>query len=390
MRAAYTKHMHSKKTVPILQLIQQETGLSAARSTELIQQGAVWHRKASSPENSRAKRCVDTQALMLQDDYVRVHSNPKRFDEKLSKIDWSQKVISDHHDFVLINKPAGIPSTPLVDNLYQCVPECLKPHVLLYPDIHKVDMSVLHRLDIDTQGMMILGKSPAFISAYNRYMRRKLITRAYRAVICSVIDPIAPNTHGITNQIEQPTRTLATNGGGHIEDLLCSNEMLHHQLLVTNRSPKLYLSEEQLTSRQRNGATKVVDSIDSIVDIENKVKRGRAATMQHREGEYFKEAISECEQSTPHVAHTLQQWQELLPSIAKSGSTSHSYASTIWHHWLENARTYVKEEYYPLYSSCHSYEEVEIHSPNILLFCSSIGYASGRELMSKSLHNTFN
>ena len=153
MRALNTKYVLAKRVTPILEFLQSDAGLSVERASELVQQGAVWVKSKDAPMTSRPKRCTDINLMIQPDDFLRVHTNPKRFTEKLDGIDWGIRVLADFDDFVLINKPAGIPSHPTIDNLYQCVPSCLKPYVSMSQG--PASLAVLHRLDVDTQGLMV-------------------------------------------------------------------------------------------------------------------------------------------------------------------------------------------------------------------------------------------
>lgn len=49
-----------------------------------------------------------------------MHRHPKRF-PACGRADWARRVVAETPDFVVVNKPAGVPVPPTVDNLYECV-----------------------------------------------------------------------------------------------------------------------------------------------------------------------------------------------------------------------------------------------------------------------------
>ena len=47
------------------------------------------------------------------------------------------------------------------------------------------NMYPLHRLDVDTEGLMVLGKSHDFASHFNLLIRKNMVKRRYRTLLAS-------------------------------------------------------------------------------------------------------------------------------------------------------------------------------------------------------------
>lgn len=106
--------------------------------------------------------------------YLRVHTRPRHF--PVQEIDWPSRVIADHAQFVIINKPAGVPCHPTVDNYFEnCLIACSKN--LGFP-VH-----LTHRLDVPTQGLLLFAKTKTFQSQFNSWLAQKEIQKIYQAKV---------------------------------------------------------------------------------------------------------------------------------------------------------------------------------------------------------------
>ena len=70
-------------------------------------------------------------------------------------------------DFVVVSKPAGVPAAPTVDNLLECAPTCTAQALG-----HSQALRITHRLDQCTEGLLVLGRSKAFVAAFNELVQR--------------------------------------------------------------------------------------------------------------------------------------------------------------------------------------------------------------------------
>ena len=93
-------------------------------------------------------------------------------------------MLREEEDYVVIDKPGGVPTVPTVDNLYE---NCL--HMTGRAIEARGPLRVTHRLDQPTSGGLVLAKTKAFCSHFNQLLSErgegedKLLTR--KLDICS-------------------------------------------------------------------------------------------------------------------------------------------------------------------------------------------------------------
>jgi 23S rRNA-/tRNA-specific pseudouridylate synthase len=135
----------------------------------LIQIGAVYIDRV---------RELNPDALVPADAYVRVHTRPRRF-PMVSKVDWNERMVHICDDFAVLNKPGGVPVHASTDNIIEtCLAAVSR---LVGGSVHP-----LHRLDVPTHGLLILGRTSQFNAHFcsmmrQRYVRKEYLALAYRA-----------------------------------------------------------------------------------------------------------------------------------------------------------------------------------------------------------------
>ena len=89
------------------------------------------------------------------------------------------KVVYADDEIVLVDKPAGLLSVPgriLKDSVFQRL-------LYEYPDL-----SVVHRLDLDTSGLMVFANSKFAVSKLNQQFRERSISKTYEAIVFGRVD----------------------------------------------------------------------------------------------------------------------------------------------------------------------------------------------------------
>lgn len=108
-------------------------------------------------------------------------------------------VFADEH-ILIVSKPAGLLSVP-----GRFVKDCVLNRLLFdYPDAR-----VVHRLDLDTSGLLIFARSQLATSDLNRQFRDRLIDKTYVAVVQGLVEqttgeidlPIAPDPDNRPKQL---------------------------------------------------------------------------------------------------------------------------------------------------------------------------------------------
>jgi hypothetical protein len=71
----------------------------------------------------RTTRRAQEGATTTRGAYIRVHLHPKRF-PGAHAVDWARRVVASTDEYVVVSKPAGVPSAPTVDNWLESAPAC--------------------------------------------------------------------------------------------------------------------------------------------------------------------------------------------------------------------------------------------------------------------------
>jgi len=227
----------------VAKAVSSALGVTSHASLELLALGAVYLRPHCD-EEARPRR-IFTDCECVEGDYIRVHPSPRRYTHILSSIvDARSMVLFENDHYLVVDKPAGIPSVPPVDNYYECLPEFLKARGLVASS--NDSLYVLHRLDIDTSGVLVMAKSNDAASHWGRLQQQKpkrakksnraqgkvegeqeresifehpfqLLTKEYTMIVASCL-PITP---------------------------LANGQLLQHYQKRSSTSPKIFLLDKQ-------------------------------------------------------------------------------------------------------------------------------------------------
>lgn len=157
------KHHQVVSSGEIATVISQELNLPLALVHELIELGAVY---------LKGERVVDSQCSVGPGDYVRVHTTPRRFD--LSFIQERDLIVFQNDDFIVVNKPSGVPVHATVDNKRENLVSYLQKKLA-------TSIFVTHRLDNPTSGLLVLALNPQFQKVFNAKLRSGRVQKKYWA-----------------------------------------------------------------------------------------------------------------------------------------------------------------------------------------------------------------
>jgi len=183
---------------------------------------------------------------MLQDaqvptgSYLRVHVNPKRFPQVYNE-NWKERILAEGEEWVVINKPAGVTVNPTVDNLKEtCAAFAAAALGMSEP------LKITHRLDVATEGVLVLGKTSSFVSKFNAVLSNghKDIRKIYRTlsespVSVGVVEHVA--VQGDSNRGPRFTRMMPADGAH--KGSLCTLEVLKCTPIKCN-SAKISMQED--------------------------------------------------------------------------------------------------------------------------------------------------
>lgn len=170
-----TRHIISNyDTIGLTKLLEKDLTISNKLAIELISFGAVYLQRQG---DVKARRIM-ADVPVFKGEYIRCHLRPKLF-PLADSIDWKSTIIEETEDFILINKPSGLPSNPTLDNARQNVVTCLQQSLSLE------NLFLAHRLDVETSGLLILGKTKSFIADICGQFKRRTVSKQYRMLIAS-------------------------------------------------------------------------------------------------------------------------------------------------------------------------------------------------------------
>ena len=137
--------------------------------------------------------------------------------------DFAQSItVYEDDDIWVVDKPAGLLS---VDG------KTLKVSLLSRLEAVNPEVKLIHRLDMDTSGIMIFGKNKAAQSHISKQFIDRLPQKQYQAVVMGSLA-----TNGKKGEIDIPVRYEPTLKPRHITDpewkkrALTKYEVLHHEL----------------------------------------------------------------------------------------------------------------------------------------------------------------
>lgn len=124
---------------------------------------------------------LEGPTVPMNNSYFRVHCNPRLFPVAQS-ISWFARLVEVTDDYVVVDKPSGVPTTPTTDNvvdtvLYQ-VERILNPNHNDMPKMHAVS-----RLDVCTSGLVVLARNSVAASELGRLFREREISKRYLALL---------------------------------------------------------------------------------------------------------------------------------------------------------------------------------------------------------------
>ncbi len=118
--------------------------------------------------------------------YLRVHRAPRRYGLPEAS-EWRERVVFHGDDFLCLDKPFGVPMHATIDNARENVlvalGEALGQRVYL-----------THRLDVGTEGLVLLATTPRGQSMVNGWLSRRLVTKRYEALTSAPV-PLGPQVH---------------------------------------------------------------------------------------------------------------------------------------------------------------------------------------------------
>jgi len=94
-------------------------------------------------------------------------------------------IIYEDDAFLIINKPVGMVVHPAAGNLNSTLLNALLHHA---PELQKLPRAgIIHRLDKDTTGLLVIAKTPAALMNLSKQLRARTMSRVYQAIVCKTM-----------------------------------------------------------------------------------------------------------------------------------------------------------------------------------------------------------
>lgn len=196
---------------------------------ELLDLGAIYLQEKRLEADQKTPTLRIPQGALL-----RFHLAPRRY--PFFWEDLTKNIFYENENYLVFNKPAGVPIHPTVDN---------EMENLLYQLTQRLPYQVhmIHRLDVETQGLLLLAKSKRAQSLFSEMFSEHRIVKTYQAIIS--LGSLEPGLkrHWMLNSKLSPKKLFDKEVG---DTKLCELEILSvkplQNFLMKN---KFSLSEQQ-------------------------------------------------------------------------------------------------------------------------------------------------
>jgi 23S rRNA pseudouridine1911/1915/1917 synthase len=157
------KHFFAPHKGRAIDIIQSVLNLSDSEFMELFKLGAIY---------TKQQRLTEFNLMLAENTMIRIHTKPRRY---FCDYDWEKFIVFQNDDFLILNKPAGVPSHPSVDNIIENSLTQTE-----YATGEKLHIS--HRLDTTTEGLIVYGKTKDFVKSFNQQIQNHTIEKNYVAL----------------------------------------------------------------------------------------------------------------------------------------------------------------------------------------------------------------
>ncbi len=179
-------HYISKKTESVGSVLSHHFHLPETSASELFRLGAIYLNK----------RRIFQDLSLQPKDYLRIHTQPKRYE--VAHIDWKSRILKETKEYLIVNKPFGVPTHAALDNAIENLLEQMRLQT-------RTPLFVTQRLDVSVEGVIVLAKTKAFQATFNRWLSEKRVTKTYQALTQNS-PPLGIFTHFMENSERAPKK----------------------------------------------------------------------------------------------------------------------------------------------------------------------------------------
>ncbi len=222
------EHLLAEQSGSLHSILHEQLSLTPERIAFLQHLGAVY---------CKNQRCLENVQVEAGT-YLRVHQEPRRF--PIEQLKWPEALVFENPSLLVVHKPCGLPVHSTVDNIQENLCALLKSKTA--GEVH-----VTHRLDVATEGLLVLAKTKKAQSEFNILLMKNQVRKIYRAKVHGVDVPLGKMTHWMEPSPRAPKKVSSENQASWIR---CELNVLSHKKLSENNS-EIYseIQIELLTGR---------------------------------------------------------------------------------------------------------------------------------------------
>mmetsp|Transcript_26309 Transcript_26309/g.39842 ORF Transcript_26309/g.39842 Transcript_26309/m.39842 type:complete len:377 (-) Transcript_26309:49-1179(-) len=197
------------------------------------------------------------ETVLQYERQMRKMAAAKRAEADVTKEEHLKIIYEDEH-LVLTDKPSGVLCVPGVkrhSSLLTLV------HQEYAPDIKPIDKLIVHRLDMDTSGLVLFGRSLEAVSNLHRIFRERLVEKSYESLVCGHVSIASSGLIDLPLQRDHecpPFMRVATPQSEQAAAQVVQDLQHHGWKKIMRRKPKPsttefnVLSHETLTDKDGN------------------------------------------------------------------------------------------------------------------------------------------
>jgi 23S rRNA pseudouridine1911/1915/1917 synthase len=165
-------HLKISASIAVRSFIQAQ-GYSQEQADHFLFRGCVY------VDGVRIRKNVD----LKPDQILRLHTKPKSYSWEPGPL--KERIVFDDPEFLVLDKPAGLPVHATLDNYVDNAKYQLEREL-------RIPLFSTHRLDIPTQGLLILAKTPDAQRVINKTFAKGRVEKIYHAI---AENPVALGEH---------------------------------------------------------------------------------------------------------------------------------------------------------------------------------------------------
>lgn len=159
------------------------------------------------------------------------------------------KVVHEDEHLVVTDKPSGVLCVPGVNNN----PSLLNVvHQEFAPTIQPMDKMIVHRLDMDTSGLVLFGRTLGVVSKLHKIFREREVEKSYEALVCGHVS-VEKGQIDLPLQKDHkrpPFMRVATPLSEHEAAQVVQDLQHHGWKKIMRRKPKPSTTEFEVMSRE--------------------------------------------------------------------------------------------------------------------------------------------